>query len=49
MQLRDAYIQTDKFGLDLMNILIHVLEKQVEDMEQPQSQFDLILADGFFF
>lgn len=42
MQLCDDHIQTDK------SVLIHVLEKQVKDIEQPRSQFDLIIVDGFF-
>lgn len=31
------------------SVLIHELEKQVEDMGQPPSQVDLVIVDGFFF
>lgn len=31
------------------SVLIHELEKQVEDMEQPPPQVDLVIIDGFFF
>lgn len=31
------------------SVLIHELEKQIKDMEQPQSQIDLLIIDGFFF
>lgn len=31
------------------SVLIHELEKQVEDMEQPPPQTDLVIVDGFFF
>ncbi|GBP88538.1 hypothetical protein EVAR_21746_1 [Eumeta japonica] len=31
------------------SVLVHELEKLVEDMEQPPSQIDLSIVDGFFF
>lgn len=31
------------------SVLIHDLEKQVEDVEQPTFQIDLIIVNGFFF
>lgn len=31
------------------SVLIHELEKQIEDVVQPPSKIDLVIVDGFFF